>query len=415
MPPQAPTVQKGLLQRSILPLVAVGATLGGYVWSRSDKKRPTKPEMENVSLTSGKNELQLGLPYPQNVLAEAPLLGAAMLDGDPDLSMNEGLAVGQVLDDFQGRDYFPEQSSSIKNAMIGELKVLHEKLTRISPAPQLVHLDLSDLKFFYEAHFKAHTREDYAQWSENLIRLLEGKFTLGNGEKLNVRFVLERPTEASFTTVRFSAESFKDFILSDDAFKVKCAEHFLNAQDGTAERRDLMNRILPKLRESLPPQTPEREVLLKLAETPEFVHFLEQKGKEAIATTLTGNDNDFGNASKDDVIWISLDLLDLSLRMSLEMMAGREKGYGTFAPFIGADGQLAEIMSQVAAHELGHALGLEHPSRMLGRLTNRAVIVPHEVHLMDRSDVQDYMRPLDFFFSPFALHYLQNILGVRRP
>lgn len=342
--------------------------------------------------------------YLDSVRKFAPLLDAENLDGKPGLSAAEVLAVGQLMEAWEPISVKSYQSQpQVQADMKAELQELYQNLVEGQRGPQLVYIDLTEVEQSYDESFQPYTKLPFAEWREDLLSNLEEKYTLPDGTRLNITFTFEKPKGEEYITALFPLSSFSESVSADEQLQVKFVRFLLKkVETGQADHFQPVKDLYDTTR-SKRPDVPESEILIEVASHPEFQTYLAEKDRH-LATTIRAEDISFGNKHKNEVIW--LDARKFAAAFNPESQ-------GKFPLWIQeSPDRLATAVSEVMAHEIGHALGLIHPRLAISRRDVSAPPTVRPLHLMDVM-LKHKNFPLGaVYFNDFAFVYLRFILGV---
>ena len=172
----------------------------------------------------------------------------------------------------------------------------------------------------------------------------------------------------------------------------------------------------------------------QIARDPRLQAFVD-KGEKLYGRYVSQSASEFGNPKKDDLVWMGIEIFVRNYDEAVAILTqlggydnflgqiseGRENDptatLGTYRPWIAvSDGKsFADIIAETTAHEIGHALGLAHPSSSYLEFKNDwtvDIMLNRTGHLMEQASFRERIRPETPRFNEFAFDYLKYILGV---
>ncbi len=354
--------------------------------------------------------------YLEKAEAADTFLKASSLDGQPGLSSREALAAGRVLDQYLGITVSQlSKDTSLKNAVELDLKNSYETFSKIQSGQQTVYIDLSEVESLYEGQLKAFTREEYSAWKDHLILSIGKYYQLPSGQKLNILFTANRPSEGLYTTVKITPKSFADFMYSSgDSVKAKLPVFSLYG--GNKETRASVKELVGNILETLPGSMNEKEKMLRVADDPVYkqrVLFpLDRQSRQMLGLSVMLDAKlDLGNQNKDDLIWINLTVFIQGLELYQKAQSGgrlrsRLEREGAYGQLKSVAEDPTEGLASTIAHEVGHTLGLNHPNAEYELFSGVPPGSYPEEFLMTPK------RTTHAPFNSYAFDYLKSVLGL---
>ena len=349
------------------------------------------------------------MDYLYSIRQMIPVLRAEMLDGSKELTETKKLAVGYVLEQYG--PVSPDEvrrNDRLRNAMETSLADYYGALEGKKAKPQVVYVDLSEFHEFYDAKFGPVLGKAFSSWQRDFLKELRDFYRLPDGSNLNIIFTTDKPKEGSFMTVAVTPQNFDDYMY---ASRERMAKLPSSQRRGDKE----VDVIIKRVTASLPIRVREEEKMVEVANDPEFRR---RVGRGGNGRTILAVELEFGNPTPDDIVWIGAARLYGSFEISRETLEGRSISVGSYIPWIGEDQgrNVARAFAEVTAHEVGHALGLQHPLNTLRDFQGgRPIPIPNrQGHLMDPIILRDRLRPGVARFNIFSTDYLKFVLGVEK-
>lgn len=354
------------------------------------------------------------MSYLDKVKQFIPILRANQLDGSDELTPSKRLAVGYLLEQYEGTTPSDiERDPELQTNMEFDLVDFYDALQERQREHQTVYIDFSNFKDFYNSKFKPETRQNFSLWQKDFIGELGDYYCLSTGESFNITFVTKKPEQGKYTAVVVSPMDFSQFMYTRDDLKEKLPPSILYELtcDEKGERSEIqadIQRVVRKLPESMT----DAEKMRKVAEDE---NFKKRTGSGGYGRFVRTRQLEFGNPTQDDLVWIGAERFYDTFQSSRKILAGERFGMGSYAPWIAQNNgrNVAKAFAETTAHEVGHALGISHPGSFLS--CYHPIPVPRrQGHLMDVTLLRDRARPQRVMFNDFTLDYLRYVLGVRK-
>jgi len=374
------------------------------------------------------------MDYEKRVKEFVPILRVHQVDGSQKLTETKKLAVGYVLDQYE-RVSLKEvkKDPELRTAMEHDFVAFYEALEGKNPQPQSIYLDFSSFKSFYEDNLEAIFKQPFPVWKRDYILELKRRFRLPSREKLAIHFMTEKPAGTPYTTVVLSPEDFDDYMYSNDRRSAQLVSWKLS---NPGEDRKKTKAIIKRVTRKLPKGTSVEKKMAKAAKDPEFRTMV---GRGGFGLSLRMTELEFGNPTPDDLVWIGAGRLYDAFNKAQDTPTGNMISIASYSPWIGKNNgeNLTKAFAETTAHEIGHALGIRHPSVSLEYVKGPTAMpmasakalqyinfLPPEMresiiwmrenaHLMHTTLGRDHIRPATPKFNEFTLDYFRFILGVQ--
>lgn len=356
-----------------------------------------------------------------NIAALESLIFASSMDDNPkELSEAEDLALRTVAEKYEGADFAglaltePDLLFKIRE----EVSQLHAVLNGRAPQEQVIYLDFSELETFYNENFKDDTQLDFAKFKKIIAKKIPTYFEIPKG-KLNIRWVLEKPEGTSFTRVFFSPRSLAENLKEDPDIAIAYVGYIMGLANFFPEMttQDPTLKALSNYKARYPYDN-EAQVIDR------FVREYRFRAPTNWGMTLTNQGVDLGNQSANDLVLIDgknfLDTLESSTQ---QLDKGDSTPRHFLTPWVAKNPKrnLATAMAETAAHEIAHALGLNHNSEAYRRYLakNRSSTQPSPVVSSPNIMTHPWylfkagFTPGTLKFSDDVLKYFKFILGSK--
>ncbi len=347
------------------------------------------------------------------------------LDGSLGISEREKIAIAYAANQYEGVDLEKlPQNRELVDKIKADIVRFYKLLEGKKPTAQVVYIDFSEFDVFYKDKIKPLVGYDLPVFKQSLLQWIESYFVLPDSKiKLNIKFVTTKPPEGTrFIRIALSPKSFFDFINSNDEMKVRFVRAFYSDPDD--KTIDAVNQVATKVRYD--PKKPTKEAALRLANHPDFQKVVKPSTEYYKAYTLLTRREEFGNQVFDEVVYFDLKAHSQLFQGAVDLVSGRTKlPSGQMPnPIIVALGrnistESVPFIAQCIVHEVGHALGLDHPHAQWDifriRKNGSANIPPAPSNnIMYQSQELGMAGVSRAGFSDFALDYFKFILGAKK-
>ena len=301
------------------------------------------------------------------------------LDGKPGLSQQEALALGYVHEQFGDPLVYGEYDWGLSTYMTNRLGAYYQGLMSTKPRKQTVYIDFSPFEKYYLDNLQDRKRMTFAKWQGEFLQKLQDCFVTEDGP-LNIDFVTRNPGVPCIHMV------FSPDLVSQAVAKRPDDEKLIFMKYFRKMFPSLLEGELELIRKKSGSDSLSDDQLLLQAVTSKAVS---DKDQDFRASGITFNpvslDAEFGNQYDESFI----------------VMQG-----------IHSANMDIEITALVAAHEIGHALGVQHPMSALRRFNG-----PQS----ETEDLRDYGHIMTQYdrrlgikrFNDYTIDYFRYILGVK--
>lgn len=305
-------------------------------------------------------------------------LHADELDGKRGFSRQEALALDYVYEQFGDPFADGTEDVGLLTYMENRLDHYYQALVRARPRPQMVYIDFSPFKKYYDDKFQVRQGLTYPQWQEKFLAKLRAHFVAEEGP-FNIDFVTRDPGVPCIHMF-FSPEDVYDAIA-----KRPDTEKLIFMRNVKSSYPENIGPSLRRLKKENP-HLDEETLLLEAFQDP-FVRKIDNEGR-GLTVNPEGWEAEFGNIHDESLIVI--------------------QGYhcGNFD---------VEQVVATAAHEIGHALGLKHPLEALDSYSKKSLVEDkkHFCHVMNPYPYRKIGGGICNYFNDYAVDYFRYILGIK--